>query len=158
MFASVRKLITEFSDDAPQGGRFDEDDYRLAAAALLVHAAHIDGAITPPEKQKLRDMVKQRFDLDDDDADALILEATAAEQEAIDLYKFTARLNRTLDEKGRARMIEMMWQIAYADGVASEFEDNLIWRAADLLHVPRRERIALRNRVARTTGVDDANG
>jgi uncharacterized tellurite resistance protein B-like protein len=42
----------------------------------------------------------------------------------------------------------MMWQVVYADGAVSEFEDNLIWRAADLLHVPRRERIALRNRVA----------
>jgi uncharacterized tellurite resistance protein B-like protein len=74
------------------------------------------------------------------------------EQEAVDLYQFTARLNRTLDEKGRARVIEMMWQVVFADGTVSEFEDNLIWRAADLLHVPPRERIALRNRVANNGG------
>ena len=141
MFASIRKLISEFGDGGAETDRFDDDDYRLAAAA-------IDGNISEDERERLRDTVKHRFDLGDDDADALIVEATAAEQEAIDLYGFTARLNRTLDEKGRARMIEMMWQIAYADGAVSEFEDNLIWRAADLLHVSRPERIALRNRVA----------
>ena len=147
MFASVRKLIADLSDDGAER-RFEETDYRLAAAALLVHAAQIDGAMSPPEREKLREVVKQRFSLDDADADELIEQATAAEQEAVDLYKFTARLNRMLDEKGRARVIEMMWQVAYADGAATEFEDNLIWRAADLLNVPRPERIALRNRVA----------
>jgi uncharacterized tellurite resistance protein B-like protein len=67
---------------------------------------------------------------------------------SIDLYQFTARLNRSLDEVGRARIVEMLWQIVYADGVVTEFEDNLVWRAADLLGIPRGERIALRRRVA----------
>ena len=49
---------------------------------------------------------------------------------------------------GRARIVEMMWQIAYTDDVVTEFEDNLIWRAADLLSVSQTERIALRERVA----------
>ena len=62
--------------------------------------------------------------------------ATQAEQEAIDLYRFTSLLNRCLDESGRLQIVEMMWQVAYADGRVTEFEDNLIWRAADLLHVP----------------------
>ena len=45
-------------------------------------------------------------------------------------------------------MVEMMWQIAFADGIVTEFEDNLVWRAADLLGISRDERIALRARVA----------
>ena len=157
MFESVRRLIAEFGDDSPQGDRFDDDDYRLAAAALLVHAGNIDGAMSEAERQKLHAVVKRRFDLDDADAAALIAEATAAEQEAIDLYAFTARLNRTLDEQGRARIVEMMWQVAFADGAVTEFEDNLIWRAADLLGVSRRERIALRDRVSGTNGADSAS-
>jgi len=42
----------------------------------------------------------------------------------------------------------MMWQVVFADGTVSEFEDNLVWRAADLLGISREERIALRQRVA----------
>jgi uncharacterized tellurite resistance protein B-like protein len=147
MFESVRKLIAEIGENPHHGGRFDENDYRLAAAALLVHAAAIDGAISEAGRAKLHDLVKLRFNLDDADADELIAEATAAEQQSIDLYRFTSQINRALDEKGRARLVEMMWQIVCADGVISEFEDNLIWRAADLLGISRDERIALRGRV-----------
>jgi len=148
MFASIRKLIAEVGNDPEPGGRFDENDYRLAAAALLVHAAAIDGHVDTAEQERLRALIRERFRLDAADADELLAEATAMERQAVDLYSFTTRLNRALDEKGRARVVEMMWQVVYADGSVSEFEDNLIWRAADLLHVPRRERIALRNRVA----------
>ena len=85
---------------------------------------------------------------DDAATDELIAQATTAEQDSVDLYQFTRLLNGTLDEEGRARIIEMMWQVAYADGHVSEFQDNLIWRAADLLGVSSRERIALRQRIA----------
>lgn len=148
MFEAFRKLIAEFSDDDKHPSRFDERDYRLAAAALLVHTAAIDGSVSEPERERLHEVIKLRFNLDDAAADQLVAEATAAENKAVDLYQFTARLNRSLDEKGRARMVEMMWQIVFADGAATEFEDNLVWRAADLLHVSREERIALRERVS----------
>ena len=92
-------------------------------------------------------MIKQGFALDDAATEELIAKATAAEQEAVDLYHFTHSLNRALNEGGRARIIEMMWQIVYADGRRDELEDNLLWRAADLLGVSPQERIALRRRV-----------
>jgi uncharacterized tellurite resistance protein B-like protein len=152
-----KKLIAELGEGSKHPSRFDDSDYRLAAAALLVHAAGIDGSISQIERDKLHVVIKQRFSLDDAAADELVAEATAAEQEAIDLYKFTAQLNRSLDETGRARIVEMMWQIAYADGGVTEFEDNLIWRAADLLGVSRDERIALRERVAGQQTADRAS-
>lgn len=147
MFESFRKLIVEMSEGGKHPSHFDEGDYRLAAAALLVHAAAIDGNVTDGERAKLHSLIKQRFGLDDATTDELVAEATAAEQQAIDLYQFTTRLNHSLDDAGRARIVEMMWQIVYVDGKVTEFEDNLIWRAADLLGVSRDERIALRERV-----------
>ncbi len=155
MFESLRKLVTEFGDGGKHASRFDNTDYRLSAAALLVHAACIDGNFAEVERKKLHALIVQRFDLDDDAADELIAKASAVEQEAIDLYAFTAKLNRSLDEAGRARIIEMMWQVVYADGIITEFEDNLIWRAADLLGISRRERIALRARVTGASGGGD---
>ena len=148
MLESFRKIIADVSEGAHHPGRFGGDDYRLAAAALLVHTATIDGKISDAERGKLQALIKQHFDLDDDATDELIVAAAAAEQQSIDLFQFTARLNRSLDEKGRARLVEMMWQIVYADGTVTEFEDNLVWRAADLLGISRDERIALRERVA----------
>ena len=92
------------------------------------------------------------FELDDAAAGELIEQAAVADEKAVDLYHFTRLLNGSLDESERLRLIEMMWTIAYADGAASEFEDNLIWRVADLLGVSSTERIALRHRVAAQSG------
>jgi len=147
MFDAFRNFVAEFVDGDRHPSQFADDDYRLAAAALLVHAAAIDGDMSQAERDKLHALVKRRFGLDDGGADELIDKATVAEQEAVDLYHFTSQLNRSLNEDGRARVIEMMWEIVYADGRRDELEDNLLWRAADLLGVTSRQRIELRRRI-----------
>jgi uncharacterized tellurite resistance protein B-like protein len=152
MFEAFKHFIGEFADGSKHPSQFGDDDYRLAAAALLVHTAAIDGAVTANERDKLRAVIKQRFNLDDGATAELIEKATAAEQEAVDLYHFTHLLNRALDDEGRAKVIEMMWEIVYADGARDELEDNLLWRAADLLGVSQSERIALRSRIAEKAG------
>jgi uncharacterized tellurite resistance protein B-like protein len=152
MFESFKSFISDFVDGEKHPSQFAEDDYRLAAAAMLVHAAAIDGEMTKSEQDTLHAVIRQRFALDDAATDELIEKATAAEHESVDLYHFTHQLNRTLDEQGRARIIEMMWQIVYADGRRDELEDNLLWRAADLLGVSPRQRIELRQRIAKEAG------
>jgi uncharacterized tellurite resistance protein B-like protein len=130
MFESFKSFVSDFVDGEKHPSQFADNDYRLAAVALLVHAAAIDGDMSQRERDKLHSVVKRRFSLDDALADELIDKATRAEHEAVDLYHFTSLLNRTLDEAGRARVIEMMWEIVYADGRRDELEDNLLWRAA----------------------------
>ena len=148
MFAAFKSFISDIVEGDKHPSQFADDDYRLAAAALLVHAAAIDGEMLDSESDKLHALIKQGFALDDAAAEELIAKATAAEHESVDLYHFTHVLNRTLNEAGRARVIEMMWEIVYADGRRDELEDNLLWRAADLLGISPNERIALRRRVA----------
>jgi uncharacterized tellurite resistance protein B-like protein len=148
MFGSFRKLMADLVDGGKPPHEYGDKDYRLAAATLLVHTATIDGGISEVEHDRLHDVLKQHFSLDDAAADKLVEQATEADQKATDLYSFTSKLNRALDDAGRARLVEMMWQIVYADGAVTEFEDNLVWRAADLLSVSSNERIALRARVA----------
>ncbi len=152
MFDTFRTFVAEFVDGDKHPSQFADDDYRLAAAALLVHAAAIDGEMSQRERDKLHAVVKQRFALGEAAIDELIDKATLAEHEAVDLYHFTSLLNRALDEGGRARVIGMMWEIVYADGRSDELEDNLLWRAADLLGVSSRERIELRRRIEGQAG------
>ena len=147
MFAAFRKFVSGLAAGDTHPSRFAENDYRLAAAALLVHAAAIDGNISTVERDKLHAIIKRAFDLDEAATDELLDIATEAEHEAVDLYHFTSTLNRSLDADGRSRIVEMMWEIVYADRRVTELEDNLIWRAADLLGISSRERIELRQRV-----------
>jgi uncharacterized tellurite resistance protein B-like protein len=152
MFAGFRKFLSEVSEGDKHPAHFAHNDYRLAAAALLVHAAAIDGDVGDAEREKLHTVIKRQFALDEATTDELVAEATEAEHDAIDLYHFTSLINRSLDEEGRRRVVEMMWEIAYADGDVDEFEKNLIWRAADLLGVSSRERIELGQHVASRRG------
>jgi len=157
MLQSFKRLLSDLAVGQKDQRRFENNDYRLAAVALLIHAATIDGDMSEIERKRLGEVIKLRFGLDDEAAHELITAATAAEQQAVDLYHFTSLLNRSLDEAGRQQIIEMMWQVAQADGRVTEFEDNLIWRAADLLYVPSEARIALRRRVAESSRLQSGN-
>lgn len=146
--------LTGAAGEQPRG--FDDNDYRLAAAALFIHLISIDGKPSPVETRKLHDLLEQRFDLVPGEADRLVEAATRVEGEAVDFYHFTSRLMRALDERGRARIVEMMWELVYADGQVSEFEESMVWRAADLLGISSAERIALKHRVAGEQAPDPA--
>jgi uncharacterized tellurite resistance protein B-like protein len=149
MLDGLRQFIADIVSPANQEGRaFDDTGYRLAATALLVHVVSLDGEPSAIEKRKLHSLLESRFALDPGTADQLIAAATRVEGEAVDLYHFTSVIMRTVDAEGRLRIVEMMWELVYADGEVSEFEDNVVWRAADLLAVSSRDRIDLKHRVA----------
>ena len=147
MLEEIKRLLAELHGGSKHYSHFDGDDYRVAAAALLVHVATLDHDLTGPAREKLRDLLMAQFSLTDALTDELIEAAMAADREAVDFYHFTSLLMRTLDEQGRLRIVEMLWKMAFADGAISEFEDNVMWRVADLLAVSPRDRIVLREQV-----------
>ncbi len=124
----------------------------LAAAALMVRAMVIDGEATSEERQKLSDLLMNRFALTSGDAEKLIASASEKEHDAVDLYGFTSVLARDLDQAGRKAIVSMLWEMVLADGVIHEFENNLVWRVAELLGVSTRDRIVLRKQVERGAG------
>lgn len=146
MFQTISELISGIT----RGGKteaFDESDYRLSAAALLVHVAVSDDSFDDDERATLRSALIERFEVKPEDADALIETAAAADRNAIDLYQFTSQINRALDDEGKRHLVEVLFEIGYADGKLSEFEDNVVWRASELLHVSSRDRVEIRKRV-----------
>jgi uncharacterized tellurite resistance protein B-like protein len=152
-------LWTKFKDFADRVGKevqparnLREEELRLAAAALLVRASAIDGQVDAIERRKLKDLLQERFDLGGDEIKPLLDEATAREHDSVDLYRFTSVLCRELDQDGRKRIVEMLWEVVMADGVIHEFESNLVWRTAELLGVSTRERVTLRQHVASRLG------
>jgi uncharacterized tellurite resistance protein B-like protein len=148
MLADLRKFLADLTGEQKPQDRFNETDYRRAAAALLVHVATLDGDLTDAKRRKLHAILEAHFALDAAATDELIAEAAADDRESVDFYHFTSLLMRTLDEAGRLKVIEMMWEMVFVDGSVSEFEANVMWRVADLLAVSPRDRITLRERVA----------
>lgn len=154
MFDSLMSLFKEISGatETTESKIFAEGDHRVAAAALLAHVISVDGVVDKAEQDRLRSILKTRFDLSDQETDELVRVAGERDKEAVDLYSFTSVLKRELDQEGRIQIIEMMWEMVFADGEIHEFEDNLVWRVAELLGVSRRDRIRLRQSVQAQQG------
>jgi uncharacterized tellurite resistance protein B-like protein len=148
MFHALKTFIAEIGGAEGAAKQFEGDDYRLAATALLIHVANADGAADPAEQRRLTAIIEERFGLDAAATAELIALAEQSDCDAVDFYQFTSVLKRVLDEDGRQKIIEMMWEIAFADGAIHEVEENTIWRVAELLGVSTRERVLLRQRVA----------
>jgi uncharacterized tellurite resistance protein B-like protein len=159
MLERLRQFIEELTGAEPSERDFGESELRAAAAALLVHVAEIDGFFSEQEKRSLLLLLQQRFELDPDEAAHLLEEGRRRDREAVDVYGFTSVLKQSMSPADRRRLIEMMWTVAYADGIVQEFEENIIWRVSELLGVPARERIAMRRKVREEHGCDpDAPG
>lgn len=152
MLDGLRQFITDIVAPHDQARAFGESDYRLAATALLIHVVSLDGQPTAAEQRKLHGLIESHFGLDRGTADRLIADATEVEGDAVDLYRFTSVIMRSLDEEGRKRIVQMMWELVYADGQVTEFEDNVVWRASDLLGISQRDRIELKHAVAERAG------
>lgn len=123
------------------------DEVQVAAGALMLYAMKVDGTDQPEEATRVRSVLQDRFALDEDELNVLLSEAAAAEDEAVDLYRFTKVLTANLDQPARQQIIRMMWDVVVADGTIHEFEANLVWRVAELIGVSTQDRIRLRQEV-----------
>jgi uncharacterized tellurite resistance protein B-like protein len=133
MLDRLLSLITDLADEPREP--FDESDYRVAAAALLVHVMSADGVAAPVERERLETVLSAGFDLSAADTRRLVAFATDAEASEDNWTSFAQTLASRLDEDGRRRVVEMMWAVVLADGRAHELEEAVVDRAAELLGV-----------------------
>jgi uncharacterized tellurite resistance protein B-like protein len=129
------------------GAELGEDDLRIASAALLVHVMAVDGIVTEAEQQQLRTLLAAEYELAPEDVNRLLIEAERREREAVDIYRFTSVLRDRLTLEQKRQIIAMMWRLVFADGQLEALEDNLIWRTAELLAVPSRDRMHLKQMI-----------
>jgi uncharacterized tellurite resistance protein B-like protein len=133
MLDAIRRFVADLASEDSQATLDDEEELRLAAAAILYHVIAVDGIVSDAERATLRSVLREQYDLDERDADELLDRARTADLEAVDFYGFTSTLKQKLDDAGRRKVIEMMWRMVFADG-----------RADELLGVPARERVLLK--------------
>lgn len=147
MFDRIISFLQGLPAGEGESRQLNADDPRVAATALMLHVVDADGERADEEKQRLRELLAETYDIGGADLSALVAAGEKAEREAIDLYAFTSVIKRRLNEASRVEFIELMWEMVYADGVVHELEDNIVWRVAELIGVGQHDRIAMRQRV-----------
>ena len=142
--------------ESPPAAESGFDELALAAAALLVEAARLDDTFDAAEREAVTAAVRREFKLSDVECESLIAEAEMLQEEASDLHRFTRTINRRYGHDDRVRVMEMLWQVVYADGVLHAYEANLMRRLGGLLHIDDRERGDARRRaIARRVAPGD---
>ena len=147
MINRIRSFFASMdTPDAPDLVQSDIDK-RLAAAVLLVEAAAIDGDFGDQERLALNAILTREFDLTGEELETLVTEASKVQSESNHLLRLTRVIKDSYPLEDRTEVIEMLWEIVYADGVLHNYEANLMRRVSGLLYVSDRDQGEARKRV-----------
>ncbi len=123
-----------------------EHKLQLATAALMVEMSSADDTINDEEEEKIRQLLHHRFQLSNEETESLIALAHDKKHEATDYYEFTSLLNKHYTQAQKVKLVEDLWQIAFSDKNLDKFEEHLLRRLAELLHVPHQDFIRTKHK------------
>jgi uncharacterized tellurite resistance protein B-like protein len=127
-------------------------DLRLAAAVLLIETAYRDDEFQLKEREVIFRLLQHKFSLTTDETSALLHAAEHTCRQSVQLHPWTSTVMEQMTETDRIHLVEMMWEVAYADGVLDPEEDALIRRMVNLVHITDRDRMLARKRVLERLG------
>ena len=133
----VASILSAPQPAGPSGGPDRDGAIRLATAVLMIDGARADHVFDESEVERILKLFEVHFKLTAEEAGQLINAASDRADEAVSAYEFTQLLHEHLDETEKARIVALLWQIAYADGRLDKYEDAFVLKISDLLYVSR---------------------
>ena len=127
----------------------DDIDHKLklGCAVLMFEMVHVDSEIHDNEEKKIRHALEQQFDITDTETEELLAIAHEKKNSTADYYQFTSMINQHYSQEQKIFLVEQLWHIAYADNDLDKFEEHLVRKLAELLHVPHRHFMQSKHRV-----------
>jgi uncharacterized tellurite resistance protein B-like protein len=124
-----------------------ETPIRLAVAVLLIEIAESDFEKAEAEKSAILEVIQRQFQLDSQESVVLMQLAEQEHRYSTDYFQFTSLINKHYTQAEKIQIIEALWRVAFADQVLHRYEEHVIRRLADLIHVSHRDFIAAKHRV-----------
>ena len=142
----IDRLLNFLTGAETPGSEPSADELQIAVAALMVEAARMDDNFDEKEQGAIKRLLAERFDLSPAAVDKLVTEAEERSKNSAQYFPFTYEITQKLSTEQRVGIIQMMWEVAYADGVLDPHEDALLRQIAGLIHVPDHDRGVARQR------------
>ena len=114
----------------------------------MLEMVHVDDELHENEAQKIRHLLQRQFDINGSETEEILAIAHEEKISATDYYQFTTLINRHYSQEQKIYLVEQLWHIAYADDSIDKFEEHLVRRLAELLHVPHRHFMQSKHRAA----------
>lgn len=125
---------------------------RLATAVLMIDVARADYVFEESEFDSVLKLVEVHFGLSPEQAAELVILAGDEADELVEVHRFTKLLHEHLSDEEKARIVSLLWQIAYADGRLDKYEDSLVLKISDLLYVSRGKVMQLKHDAEQAAG------
>jgi len=119
----------------------DENSLQLACTVLLAEVMRADGNSDENERAAIIKQLTQYFNLSLEELTEILNSAEQLTEQATDFYQFTSIINKNYSIIDKIKIVEMLWQVANADGEISAIEHHTIRKIADLLHLRHNEYI-----------------
>jgi len=132
MFEYIRKVLTTEKDERDYEFSTHKEKQsslkklRVAAAALFVEVAEADDNYSAEEKNRIIDLMKEEFDLDDECVNELLELSERKVEESISVYEFTSIINEGFTQREKLELLKNLWRVVYIDGKLDSQEDRLI--------------------------------
>ncbi|VAW73221.1 hypothetical protein MNBD_GAMMA14-754 [hydrothermal vent metagenome] len=133
--------------DTDPTGTHGEHSLHLATAALLFEMQRADFEEQEEERNVLERVLRDTFALSKEETRELSRLAQRESEDSVSLHQFTRLINQQFSPEEKVRVVEMLWQVAFADGRIDRYEEALLRKIAGLIYVPHREFIQARHRV-----------
>ena len=150
----IRPFFVDRGGAPAEGTRHSQDELQLAAAALLVEAACMDDSFDADERATIQQLLSERFEMEASDARRLVELAEEKVAESVELFSSVRTVKDRFDHDERVELLEMLWEVVYADGVLHDYEANLLRRLAALIHVTDQESGQARKRALTKLGLE----
>ena len=145
MFKTISSLLRD-PVSGLVGSKPNPNTLPLAVAALMFEISRADHDIQEEEKQVICDSVSKVCALNSEDIEILLNDAEIAVEDSVSLYEFTSVINDHFDHSRKFALLEMLWQVAWADGSVDRYEDYYIRKISDLLHLSQKDFIRAKHR------------
>ena len=143
MLTKIKNFFDErLTPGAVSGGPDKDHVLRLAIGALLLEMTYMDGEVWPEQHKAVEEAVLDHFDLEEEEVKELLALAEAERTDSTDYFQFTSLINNVYTQDEKVRLIERLWQIAYANESLHKYEEHMVRKIADLLHVSHKAFIA----------------
>ena len=150
MIKRIKDLLSNFSNQEE-----DVEDQKIstldkACSALLIEVAYADKIFDESEIISLKESLKETYNIDDIIIDELISDAKKTVDESTSLYEYTRVVNDEFEYSDKLELLSRIWRLAFADGNLDKYEDHLIRKISDLIHISHSDfiKIKLENRIS----------
>ena len=150
MLNTIKRFFEKATADAQDASQTTEHDIRVATCALLVEIARIDEEFTDAEMETILSILKEKYGLSAEHADALVAEAEQELDKSVDLWQFAKLINENYSNEEKIEIIETLWRIVYVDGKMDEHEHYLMGKLQNLLRLTHDQLIAAKLKILKS--------